>query len=92
MKESERNIKVAEKEQEIRDLQSQLSCSSSDIGDWKIAKYMEYQLMQEKLPYDINELNQKRQGVRDKINAIQEEIKSLEAMEVEADNPEDAVE
>lgn len=29
-------------EQKIRDLKTKLSCQESDIGDWKIAKCIEY--------------------------------------------------
>ena len=29
-------------EQKIRDLKTRLSCQESDIGDWKVAKCMEY--------------------------------------------------
>jgi predicted nucleic acid-binding Zn-ribbon protein len=64
-------------EQEIRNLESQLSCTTSDIGDWKIAKAMEYQLVGKDLPYDIKELNQKRQAVRDRINELQKAIEEL---------------
>lgn len=64
-------------EQEIRDLESQLSCTTSDIGDWKIAKAMEYQLVGKDLPYDIKELNKKRQAVRDRINELQKALEEL---------------
>ena len=32
----------SEIEQKIRDLKTKLSCQESDIGDWKIAKCIEY--------------------------------------------------
>lgn len=70
--------KKEELEQEIRNLESQLSSVASNIGDWKIAKCMEYQASGLDMPYDINELHIKRQVVRDKINEIQEELANME--------------
>ena len=64
------------KEQEIRNLTSQLTSTASDIGDWKIAKYNEYILAGEEAPYDIEELHNARQAVRDEINALQEELEN----------------
>lgn len=64
------------KEQEIRNLTSQLTSTASDIGDWKIAKYNEYILAGEEAPYDIEELHSARQAVRDEINALQEELEN----------------
>lgn len=61
-------------EQEIRNLEASLTSVTSDIGDWKIAKCMEYQFIGITAPYDIFELHRKRQAVRDRINEIQEEI------------------
>ena len=65
-----------QKEQEIRNLTSQLTSTASDIGDWKIAKYNEYVLAGEEAPYDIDELHAARQAIRDEINAIQAELDS----------------
>ncbi len=72
--------KKKKKEQEIRNLESSLSSVASNIGDWKIAKCMEYQAMEMEMeiPYDINELHQKRQAVRDTINQLQDEIIELQ--------------
>ena len=64
---------------ELRILHSKLQADTSDIGDWKIAKCMEYQLRGLKIPYDIEELNEQRQKVRDEINNILGEIAKLEA-------------
>lgn len=74
----ENTNKRAELEQEIRNLESQLLSVASDIGDWKVAKCMEYQAAGLDMPYDINELHAKRQAVRDRINEIQEELKDIE--------------
>ena len=76
---------IAKKEQEVRCLEGNLTSVSSDIGDWKIIKCMEYQAMGINAPYDINELNEKRQAVRNKINILQEEITELQKQVDEAD-------
>lgn len=68
---------IARKEQEIRNLEAALSSTSSDIGDYKIIKCVEYQALGMEMPYDITELNKKRQAVRDQINALESEIASL---------------
>ena len=77
-KSTEKVVTKAELEQRVRDLEAKLSCTSSDIGDWKIAKCMEYQVAGLDMPYDINELHTKRQAVRDRINEIQEELNTIE--------------
>ena len=77
MNETEQNNKVAELEQKIRDLQSQLSSSNSPIGDWKVSKCMEYEVVGLECPYDVKELHKARQAVRDEINQIQNEIAAL---------------
>ena len=66
-----------EKEQEIRDLTAKLSASNSSVGDWKVAKCYEYNLAGLESPYDVNELHTKRQAIRDRINALQEELKNM---------------
>ena len=58
-------------ESELRELRSSLEANTSEIGDWKIVKAMEYKLSGEDIPYDIDELNVKRQIVRKRINEIQ---------------------
>lgn len=65
-------------EQEIRDLESKLSCNSSPIGDWKVTKCMEYQTAGKELPYNFEELSRQRQEVRDRINELQEQIAALQ--------------
>ena len=82
-KETELNVtevreEIARKEQEIRNLESKLSSVASNIGDWKIAKCMEYQAMEMEIPYDINELHEQRQAIRDTINQLQNEITELQ--------------
>lgn len=68
---------IREKEQQVRDLTQKLSSSVSSVGDWKVAKCMEYQAMGLDMPYDLEALHAARQDVRDEINTLQEEIASL---------------
>lgn len=68
---------VEQKEQEIRNLTSSLTSTASPIGDWKVSKYMEYQALGMEAPYDIYELHEKRQAVRDRINELRDEIEIL---------------
>lgn len=65
-----------EKEQEIRNLQAQLSSTASPIGDWKVAKFYEYVLAGLEAPYDIQELHTERQAIRDRINTLQTELEA----------------
>lgn len=61
-------------QQKIADCRWKLSDSASPIGDWKIAKCYEYALMGLPAPYDMTELNAKRQAVRDEINELEEKL------------------
>lgn len=72
------NMELMRKHQRICDLEMMLQSTASDIGDWKIAKCIEYQSMGLEMPYDLNALHVARQAVRDEINSIQEELKNLE--------------
>lgn len=65
-------------QQKIADYRWQLSDSASPIGDWKIAKCYEYALMGLPAPYDIAELNAKRQAVRDEINELEAELRKFD--------------
>jgi hypothetical protein len=67
----EENIKREELEAELRVLRSELQANTSEIGDWKVIKALEYQLNGEEIPYDMKTLNTKRQKVRDRINEIE---------------------
>ena len=64
------------KQQEIINLQSQLSSSASHIGDWKVIKCYEAKMQNEALPYDFDKLMADRQAVRDKINQLQQELEN----------------
>lgn len=65
-------------EQKIRDLKTKLSCQESDIGDWKIAKCIEYSTLGMESPYDLQELHKQRQVIRDEIGALEEELAKCE--------------
>lgn len=66
-------------EAELRALRSKLQANTSEIGDWKIVKALEYQLIGQKIPYDMEKLNSDRQKVRDRINEIEAELNALES-------------
>ena len=66
--------------QKIIDLKTILSSPNSDIGDWKIAICMEYHSMGLELPYNIVELGEKRQLIRDEINDLQNILDNMERM------------
>ena len=55
-----------------------LSCQESDIGDWKIAKCIEYSTLGMESPYDLQELHKQRQVIRDEIGALEEELAKCE--------------
>lgn len=65
-------------EAELRVLRSKLQANTSDVGDWKIIKALEYQLVNEEIPYDITELNKERQAIRNRINEIDIRLAELE--------------
>lgn len=62
-------------EQEIINLTWDLFSSVSPIGDWKIIKIYEARMKRLSDPYDFDELVEKRQAARDRINELQELIK-----------------
>ena len=74
---------IDKKEQEIRDLTQKLVSPVSSVGDWKVAKCMEYQAMGLEMPYDLEKLHADRQAVRDEINVLQDEIKTMMLVETE---------
>ena len=63
-------------------LQSQLNSE-----DYKTIKNAEAQAAGKPLPYNPDELHTKHQAWRDRINAIEDEIAELEAMEPEDETP-----
>lgn len=71
-----------EKRQEIINLTNDLTSPVSDIGDYRIIKCFEATLSGVKtMPYDVDELLNRRQKVRDRINTL---LKEIEALEIEA--------
>lgn len=65
-------------ESEIRALVSQLSASSSPIGDWKVIKIYEARLSNQPDPYDYVALSAARQNVRNRINELQVQLEQLD--------------
>lgn len=74
----EKNMEREKIESNIRGLISQLEAPTSDIGDWKIIKCNEANMLGEELPYDIHELGQKRKEVRLRINELQRRLQTME--------------
>lgn len=70
----EKQKEIQELEQKIRNLEADLSSTASEIGDWKIAKCMEYQSLGLEIPYDLQELHEQRQAVRDKIGELEKQL------------------
>jgi len=60
----------------ISDLKRSLTSNDSSIGDYRITKCYEASLIGEKMPYDVAELHQKRQEVRNEINRLESLIAS----------------
>lgn len=76
----EKNEKLRQLRQEIINQEASLSANTSEIGDYRIIKCYEAALLGKKdMPYDVNGLVEQRQAVRDKINALQAEVKALRA-------------
>ena len=71
-------VRRGEIEARIRALVSELGAPNSAVGDWKVIKCYEASLAGHELPYDITELMEARQAVRDKINELQEQLKRAE--------------
>ena len=67
--------------QEIINLKLKLSSATSEIGDYRIIKTYEARLNNEKDPYDTKSILAKRQEIRDKINALQQQLDTLQAKE-----------
>lgn len=57
------------------DLGDRLGCS--EIGDWKLSKYDEYQKCGLEPPFDIQEYHTARQAARDEIEELEEELEKL---------------
>ena len=68
-------------ENELTNLHVQLDSDYSDIGDWKLVKNTEANLLGLPLPYDTQDLHERRQVVRDRISEIREILKNAEPEE-----------
>lgn len=69
--------RISELENEKRLLIADLTAPSSDVGDWKVIKNIEFTLAGLEPPYDPVEVHEKRKRVRDRINEIEVEIEAL---------------
>ena len=72
------NKELNDLQAESRQLRSSLQANTSEIGDWKIIKALEYQLIGQDVPYDIEELNTERQKIRNRINEIETRLLEVE--------------
>ena len=63
---------------QIETLKLMLTGYNSSIGDWKIIKNLEFQQAGLAQPYDALSLHKERQAIRDQINALEEQLKSLD--------------
>ena len=72
------NKELNDLQAELRQLRSSLQANTSEIGDWKIIKVLEYQLIGQDVPYDIEELNTERQKIRNRINEIETRLLEVE--------------
>lgn len=68
------NVKIVRSK--IDELKASLTSNDSCIGDYRITKCYEASLIGESMPYDISELHQKRQEVRNEINRLEALIAS----------------
>ena len=71
-------VRRGEIEARIRGLVCELGAPNSAVGDWKVIKCYEASLAGRELPYDITELMEARQAVRDKINELQAQLQRAE--------------
>ena len=76
----EQRIEIQKKKQEIINIEASLSSNTSEIGAYRVIKCYEATLSGAKtMPHDTATLLAERQKVRDKINALQAEVKALRA-------------
>lgn len=75
----EQNTEKENLEAQLRVLRSKLQANTSEIGDWKVIKAIEYQLTGQSIPYSMEDLSSDRQKVRDRINEIEAELNTLES-------------
>nr|DAY83407.1 MAG TPA: hypothetical protein [Caudoviricetes sp.] len=72
------NTKKENLEARLRELRSKLQANTSELGDWKVIKALEYQLAGKLIPYDMSQLNSERQAIRDEINQIESSLALLQ--------------
>ena len=74
---SAENEEKEQLEAELRCLNSRLCSNRDELGDWKLSKMQEYNLLGLECPYTEEELNTyhiERQKIRDRINEIEERL------------------
>lgn len=72
------NTEKENMEARLRELRSKLQANTSEVGDWKVIKALEYQLAGKLIPYDMSQLNSERQAIRDEINQIESSLALLQ--------------
>lgn len=75
---TQEQIQMMTIQQQIINLEAELSSNTSEIGDYRIIKTYEARLNNEKDPYDTDDLLTKRQKVRDQINELQAKLDKLQ--------------
>lgn len=72
---------LAEQErlEQIRQLQSNIDCLKNQLNssDYKIIKAYEYSMVDKESEYDMEELHEERQGIRNQINILENELNIL---------------
>lgn len=70
----EQKFNVKSVQQKISVLKNSLTSNDSNIGDYRITKCYEASLVGVDMPYDVSDLHNKRQVVREQINNLEELI------------------
>lgn len=70
----EETFDVNSVKKQIFKLKNSLTSNNSDIGDYRITKCYEASLVGVDMPYDVSDLHNKRQVVREQINNLEELI------------------
>ena len=67
------------REELIAEIQAVIDSLKAQIaeGDYKVIKCAEAQLIGEEVPYNVAELHEQRQALRDKINKIEVELERM---------------
>lgn len=63
------NVRIVQAK--ISELKNSLTSNDSEIGDYRITKCYEASLLGKDMPYNVAELHNKRQEIRDEINRLE---------------------